>query len=224
MRESPRRYLADSRCDAVDVDRVRTRSRPVQLFGRFPQPACVVHVAQWFPQPDLGRRSANQPGGTDELITADFLPSRAVTASAIVPSSRSQWSNDVRSFTIVTGGSRGMGAAVSRRLAADGNDVVIGYRADAAAMAAVDTLTVGSSKQFAAHNIRVDAVAPEIVATDFHRDTSGHRRWRRTSPSPAPVCRRRLPVRWRGCSPPMRGTPPDLSFGCPAVCERSTAH
>ncbi|MEU0783680.1 SDR family oxidoreductase [Streptomyces sp. NPDC006173] len=35
--------------------------------------------------------------------------------------------------TVVTGGSRGIGAAVSRRLAEDGHDVVIGYRSDAAA-------------------------------------------------------------------------------------------
>lgn len=35
--------------------------------------------------------------------------------------------------TVVTGGSRGIGAAVSARLAADGHDVVIGYRSNAAA-------------------------------------------------------------------------------------------
>ncbi|MFD5722618.1 SDR family NAD(P)-dependent oxidoreductase [Streptomyces sp. NPDC127036] len=35
--------------------------------------------------------------------------------------------------TVVTGGSRGIGAAVCRRLAEDGHDVVIGYRSDAAA-------------------------------------------------------------------------------------------
>lgn len=36
-------------------------------------------------------------------------------------------------ITVVTGGSRGIGAAVGRRLAEDGHDVVIGYRSDAAA-------------------------------------------------------------------------------------------
>ncbi|MFF4651156.1 SDR family NAD(P)-dependent oxidoreductase [Streptomyces sp. NPDC001380] len=35
--------------------------------------------------------------------------------------------------TVVTGGSRGIGAAVCVRLAADGHDVAVGYRADAAA-------------------------------------------------------------------------------------------
>ena len=189
-------------------------------------------------------------------------------------------------LTIVTGGSRGIGAAISRRLVADGHDVVIGYRSDAsaaellatelsmsgrtviavradttdeqavidlfdasakigtvsgvvnnagsaravgmladndietiradldvnvigvitcckyavtamaesggsivnissaaatlgspgmyvhyaAAKAAVDTLTVGLSKEVAAQNIRVNAVAPGIIETDFHRD------------------------------------------------------
>lgn len=32
--------------------------------------------------------------------------------------------------TVVTGGSRGIGAAICLRLAADGHDVVIGYRSD----------------------------------------------------------------------------------------------
>ncbi|WP_042939946.1 SDR family NAD(P)-dependent oxidoreductase [Rhodococcus sp. AW25M09] len=40
-------------------------------------------------------------------------------------------------LTIVTGGSRGIGAAVSRRLVSDGHDVVIGYRSDAATAEAV---------------------------------------------------------------------------------------
>ncbi|MDV7987666.1 SDR family NAD(P)-dependent oxidoreductase [Rhodococcus sp. IEGM 1374] len=40
-------------------------------------------------------------------------------------------------LTVVTGGSRGIGAAVSRRLVADGHDVVIGYRSDAIAAEAL---------------------------------------------------------------------------------------
>ena len=38
-----------------------------------------------------------------------------------------------RPVTVVTGGGRGIGAAVVQRLAADGHDLVIGYRADAQA-------------------------------------------------------------------------------------------
>src|SRR5687767_11016902 len=42
-----------------------------------------------------------------------------------------------RPVTIVTGGGRGIGAAICVRLAADGHDVVIGYRSDREAAAAV---------------------------------------------------------------------------------------
>src|SRR4051794_36099926 len=37
-----------------------------------------------------------------------------------------------RPLTVVTGGSRGIGAAICRRLAADGHDIALGYRAAAA--------------------------------------------------------------------------------------------
>jgi NAD(P)-dependent dehydrogenase (short-subunit alcohol dehydrogenase family) len=40
----------------------------------------------------------------------------------------------------------------------------------AAAKAAVDTLTVGLSKELAAQNIRVNAVAPGVIETEFHKD------------------------------------------------------
>lgn len=40
----------------------------------------------------------------------------------------------------------------------------------AAAKAAVDTLTIGLSKELAAQNIRVNAVAPGVIETEFHQD------------------------------------------------------
>ncbi|MGW0928025.1 SDR family NAD(P)-dependent oxidoreductase [Streptomyces sp. NPDC002644] len=48
-------------------------------------------------------------------------------------------------ITIVTGGSRGIGAAVCRRLAAEGHDVVIGYRSgrDAAEAVAAEVAAAG---------------------------------------------------------------------------------
>lgn len=54
----------------------------------------------------------------------------------------------------------------------------------AAAKAAVDTLTVGLSKELAAQNIRVNAVAPGSSRPSFTKTVSDHGRWRRASPRP----------------------------------------
>jgi NAD(P)-dependent dehydrogenase (short-subunit alcohol dehydrogenase family) len=99
---------------------------------------------------------------------------------------------------IVTGGSRGIGAATSRTLARQGYDVGVVYRHDSgAANRIVDqcratgmrassfagdvgeeadvvrvfrqvTMTTGLAKEVASEGIRVNAVRPGIVATDIH--------------------------------------------------------
>ncbi|GAA4818369.1 SDR family oxidoreductase [Nocardioides caeni] len=45
------------------------------------------------------------------------------------------WDDAVMALTIITGGTRGIGVAVASRLARDGHDLVLGYRADDAAAA-----------------------------------------------------------------------------------------
>jgi len=56
--------------------------------------------------------------------------------------------------TIVTGGSRGIGAAVCERLAADGHDIVIGYRSDDSAAEKVATAVRAAGRQCL--TVRVD--------------------------------------------------------------------
>ncbi|WP_329301070.1 SDR family oxidoreductase [Streptomyces sp. NBC_00659] len=52
-----------------------------------------------------------------------------------------------RRITVVTGGSRGIGAAVCRRLALEGHDVVIGYRSDRAAAEKVADAVVDAGRR-----------------------------------------------------------------------------
>jgi NAD(P)-dependent dehydrogenase (short-subunit alcohol dehydrogenase family) len=56
--------------------------------------------------------------------------------------------------TIVTGGSRGIGAAVCERLAADGHDIVVGYRSDDSAAEKVAAAVRGTGRRCL--TVRVD--------------------------------------------------------------------
>ncbi|MEU8948983.1 glucose 1-dehydrogenase [Streptomyces sp. NPDC048489] len=76
-----------------------------------------------------------------------------------------------RPVTVVTGGSRGIGAAICARLAADGHDVVVGYVRDAAA--AESTATAVRAAGSRCVTVRVDTSDADDVERLF--DTAAER-------------------------------------------------
>ncbi|QEV16623.1 SDR family NAD(P)-dependent oxidoreductase [Streptomyces alboniger] len=68
-------------------------------------------------------------------------------------------------ITVVTGGSRGIGAAICRRLAVEGHDVVVGYRSDEAAARAVTAEVESAGRRALA--VAVDTADEHDVAALF---------------------------------------------------------
>ena len=64
-------------------------------------------------------------------------------------------------ITVVTGGGRGIGAAICTRLAAEGHDVVIGYRADAARAEAVAETVRAAGRRTV--TVAMDTASPSDV-------------------------------------------------------------